>query len=152
MINLAKALKIKNRLVGQLRLLQDTATTHNCVDAAQQISIDIGKTWQDLTGVREKLIILKGKIGAATAPIAGKLAELAEAKNDLVFFDTLPIKEGSQDVMVGYGAGSVMKTITYRNVVNDAEKHRLKAAAQQHIEKLQDEIDEFNAVTRIDFN
>lgn len=151
MITLAKALKLKNRLAGQYKLLQNAASQNNCRQENQKTSIDVDKVWTDMEAVRAKLVSLKGKIGVATAKIAGQLAELAEAKNDLSFYDMLHINETVQQQPV-YGSNPLQyNQISFINKVNLAQRQEAKDKVQARIEELQDEIDEFNAKTKIEF-
>lgn len=151
MITLSKALKIKNRLAGQLKTLQATAALHNSQEEGNTSSVNLDKVWLELEEAKTKLVAIKGKIGQATAPIAGVLAELSELKAELAFYETLHVVEGTRQSATGYGINQVVKTVTYVNRVNEAQKQEAKKNIQEKIEAIQDRIDEFNATTKIEF-
>ena len=94
MISLAKALKIKNRLVGELSNLQSVARQHNALpdESREEKSVNLGEVWSDLQKVSNRLVELKSKIAVATAGITPLLVDLAETKGTIVFLETLPNK------------------------------------------------------------
>lgn len=153
MISLAKALKIKNRLVGELATLQQTARQHNAlpIESREEKSVRLDKVWEDLQKVSNRLVELKSKIAVATAGITPLLVDLAETKGTIAFLESLPIKEGKEDTQIGYGVNSSLKTIIWNSFIDEAQKSKLIKENKERIDLLQDQIDEFNAVTKIDF-
>lgn len=153
MISLAKALKIKNRLVGELANLQQTARQHNAlpIESRGEKSVRLDKVWEELQKVSNRLVELKSKIAVATAPITPLLVDLAETKGTIAFLESLPIKEGKEDTQIGYGVNSSLKTVVWNSFVDEAQKSKLIKENKERIDSLQDQIDEFNAVTKIDF-
>ena len=153
MISLHKALKIKNRLAGELAKLQIIANQNNSVreDQKEGKSIDLRKTWEEMAKTRKALIDLEGRIATATAPIAAKLVELAELKAEIAFLESLAIQEGSTDVVTGYGANSSAKTVKWHTYISQEQRNSLAREFKDKIELLQDEVDEFNAKTKIEF-
>lgn len=153
MISLNKALKIKNRLAGELAKLQTSAQSNNCVreDQKEGKTVDVEKVWNEMALTRAALIDLKGKIAEASASIAPKLVKMAELKAEIVFLNSVPVKEGNEDFTVGYGASASVKTVKWNSYISAARKEELIREFQNSIDSLQDEIDEYNAVTKIDF-
>ena len=153
MISLAKALKVKNRLVGELSNLQNVARQHNAlpVESRGEKSVRLDKVWSDLQKVSNRLVELKSKIAVATAGIAPLLVDLAETKGTIAFLESLPVKEGKEDTQIGYGVNSSLKTVVWDSFINEDAKNRIVKENKNRIDSLQDQIDEFNAVTKIDF-
>jgi hypothetical protein len=153
MISLAKALKVKNRLVGELSNLQNVARQHNAlpVESRGEKSVRLDKVWEDLQKVSNRLVELKSKIAVATAGIAPLLVDLAETKGTIAFLESLPVKEGKEDTQIGYGVNSSLKTVVWDSFINEDAKNRIVKENKNRIDSLQDQIDEFNAVTKIDF-
>lgn len=154
MISLNKALKIKNRLSGELAKLQVIAVQNNSVreDQLDGRTIVLENVWNEMALTRASLIDIKGKIAAASAAIAPKLVKMAELKAEIVFLNSLPVKEGNEDFVSGYGANSSVKTVKWNSYISAARKSELIREFQNSIDSLQDEIDEYNATTKIDFN
>jgi hypothetical protein len=153
MISLAKALKVKNRLVGELSNLQNVARQHNAlpVESRGEKSVRLDKVWQDIQTTSNHLVELKSKIAVATAPITPLLVDLAETKSTIAFLESLQIKEGKEDTQIGYGVNSSLKTVVWNSFIDEAAKTKLIKENKNRIDSLQDQIDEFNAVTKIDF-
>jgi hypothetical protein len=153
MISLAKALKIKNRLVGELASLQAVARQHNSlpIESRGEKSVRLDKVWEDIQNTSNRIVELKSKIAVATAQIAPFLVDLAETKSTISFLETLPIKEGKEDTQIGYGVNSSLKTVVWNSFIDEASKNKLVKENKNRLDSLQDKIDEFNAVTKIDF-
>lgn len=153
MISLAKALKIKNRLVGELASLQAVARQHNSlpIESRGEKSVSLDKVWEDIQNTSNRIVELKSKIAVATAQIAPYLVDLAETKSTISFLETLPIKEGKEDTQIGYGVNSSLKTVVWNSYIDEASKNKLVKENKNRLDSLQDKIDEFNAVTKIDF-
>lgn len=150
-ITLAKALKIKNRLAGELAKLQAIIRTHNAVrsDRIEERSIDIDEIWKQIKSVRNNLVSIRSKIAEATSSIAPKLIQMEEYKSYITFLNTLPIRETTETEVIGYGAAALTKEYKWESFISEAEKNLLINEAQKSIDLLQDEVDEYNAITKI---
>jgi hypothetical protein len=153
MITLAKALKVKNRLVGELSSLQGVARQHNCLpnESREEKSVQLSKVWEDIQTTSNRIVELKSKLAIATSPITPYLVDLAETKSTISFLESLPIKEGKEDTQIGYGVNSSLKTVVWNSFINESSKNNLIKENKKRLDFLQDKIDEFNAITKIDF-
>lgn len=153
MISLNKALKIKNRLAGELAKLQVLAQQNNSIreDQKEGKTVIIENVWSEMASLRASLIDIKGKIAIASANVAAKLVKMAELKAEIAFLNSLIVKEGNEDFVNGYGANASIKTVKWISHISAAEKNQLIRDFQNTVESLQDEIDEYNAVTKIDY-
>lgn len=148
-MNIAKALKVKNRLVGELNRKKEIFSRENSKrnDDASQINPELA--YNEVLATFDKLVELKGAINKATAGVSGKLAELAEYKQYLNFIQGVPCKEGTFKEFLGYGSEAV--DYTYTAFLNQAAIDEKVEHYQTKINTLQDEIDEYNAKTQVDF-
>ncbi len=146
-MTLTNALKVKNRLVGQLKKLQMDIQVHN--STCKEREIDIAELWEKLNDTTEKLIDLKTKIAIKTAKISSKLIRLAEEKSKLEFYNILPTKTGEETSVVSYGSNAT-KTEIWNSFITETKKRELIAKSEEEIAYLQDCIDEFNATTIIE--
>jgi hypothetical protein len=153
MISLSKALKIKNRIAGELAKLHIQAATFNSVriDLLEGKTLDLNKVWEDLNSLKHNLIDIKSKIAVATGPISPKLVRMAELKADLAFLASVVVKEGNEDFQIGYGSNATFKTVSWKAYISLAGRDKMVKEFTTQIETLQDEVDEFNAITKIDY-
>jgi hypothetical protein len=141
-MNLAYALKQKNRVVSRIKELSDSLKNNNLYskDAVSIVSTMLLE--EELTKLKIELVALKAKIHRANAPVADKIYELAELKSTIALYKSLPVKEGrsnrynSEEIMVAQIKANEVITI-----VN---------TLQAKIDSIQDELDVFNAKTLID--
>lgn len=145
-MKIAKALKVKNRLAGEVRRLEEIVLRENSRKASEFNKNKVASKLEDLTDVRVELIQLKALIQRKTAPIADKLIRLAELKGEIEFFQSLETKEGT--FAENHYANPVreveFKTYYNRDAIDD-----IVVDLQNQIAELQDEVDEYNATTDI---
>lgn len=147
-MNIAKALKVKNRLAGDLSKLQEVARRENSRRNDNPSQIDVDKIFGVLKQTSETLARLKASISRASAPIADKLAFLTELKNYINWVSCLPTREGEEKV--SYGHSSEIAVYNWTAYLNRQNLDLEIESIQIKINALQDEIDEFNASTTID--
>ena len=94
-------------------------------------------------------VLLKGAINQASSPVSAKLANLAESKNAINFYNSLPTREGEELTLIG----SNREKLAYQwtAYLNKQGIDDLVQAIQDDINATQDEIDTFNAQTQVDF-
>jgi len=146
-MNIARALKEKNRYLKAINSLKELITKEN-VQRVDDVGgkTDIKKAYASYTEASVQLATLKGKIAKASAPIAEKLARMDQLRSTLGLIKGLttsgtPVPKGSYssevyvDVLVG------IDKATQASMISDIEAR---------IAALQDEIDEYNVVTHIE--
>lgn len=142
-MNLTKALKAKKKLIAQIATAQQRVFQNNSYNegvvpdynAANEFDI-----WSDLT---QQLVDLKTKIHLANAPIYSLLFRLSESKAFVQKLKGLNTQNGL--IPARYNQPET-KMIA---VINNLEKDKLIAQYEEQIENLQDEIETFNAKTKI---
>lgn len=148
-MKLAKALKLKNKLAGEVANVQRMIVAANVVEGQNQPPHDVERLMKDLEANQKALADLKGRISAANAPIFGKIYLMAEMKSRISFLRTIPTQDGTfQQQGRIYGGGEV-KPVLYRATVKAADVERDVKFLSDEIERLQDELDEFNAKTEV---
>jgi len=145
-MNIAKALKVKNRLVGELAKIQEIWQRENSRLADSPSKIDVADIANQYEKALNKVISIKTAISEASAPIALELVSLAELKGKINFINSLPCREGSEDQ---YSGRDTLKTVTWKAYVNQETKDKMVADIQGRINDTQDTIDAFNASTLI---
>ncbi len=145
-ISLAKAFKERSRLNQKIMETLSLIKEENSQIEGGVRSIDIREKYQEFHDLSEKLIRLKQAISHANAGISDKLVELAEVKHLLSRVREIPVKEGKQPRGV-----SSLDDRVYTSEIKKGEITSEMEALQQRINTLQDEIDEFNAQTRFEF-
>lgn len=147
-MNIAKALKVKNRLIGELNHRQSLIATHNVRNSVNVAKVNAHALLQESFVLRHNITTLKGAIATASAPIAVKLVELAETKSFVAWLTALPIKE-SKELQGSYGSPSV--EVEYVSQITEEARQDLLTKSKNLINSLQDEVDEFNARTQVDW-
>jgi len=155
-LTLAQALKKKNRLAGESTRLREIVKRENSRKESTPARADVRASYNELVSTSRQLASLKGAISTGNAGSAdlnrgiyGKLNLQAELRGLISFLDELPTKEGEEVERVGFlSRDEASKTVFVAEIKRD-EVDRLKREFQKEIETLQDQIDEFNAATRI---
>lgn len=146
-MKLAKALKTKNRIAGEIAQIQKLIIASNVTESDNKPDHDVTALMNQLTLKMDELATIKSKIAAANVPIAILIARLAESKSHAAFLRTIPTKHGSFLTEGRYGTAQTVRDYTASLKGSDVET--LIAAINTNIEKLQDAVDEFNATTEI---
>lgn len=148
-MKLHKALKVKNRLVGEVTRLKNILARENSYRSDNISTTNHSQVESELNLATEKLIELKAKLGAATVPIIDKLVRLEELKGSINFLNSLHTREGKEIVAIN---DSRVEEYTWFSYINKEKVDSRILSLQLSINSLQDEIDDFNAKTDIDFN
>ena len=150
-ISIARALKEKNRIAGRLALLRDRINKENSVEKRIPRSVDVRAVFEEARATERRLIAIKAAISVANAPIVAKIIELEETKSEIVWLRQLDAKEGIFEQCGDYRRyGAAHAVNEYNAIIPQSEVNDMADALQKHAEKLQDELDEFNASTRIE--
>lgn len=144
-MNLSKALKLKNKKVTE------QSETLNLLLRSNSYDVDSKKIYnsKELLEKYEKqvndLVKLKTAIHLTSEPIRSKIFMLSELKASLTRLGSLDTLEGTvkQTTYAGNSA------ITYKVDIDELTKQQIIKQYQDDIERIQDEIDVFNATTEL---
>ena len=150
-MNIAQALKEKNRIAGRIVKLVNQVKQYNKYIEGKPQPFNSRVLLEKLQEEWAYLISIKSKIAKANQGISDKLVQLAEAKAELVFWNT-------------FNSGSAEETFSESKYV-DGKYVSVEVKGGHHIpitevqlnidrvqtliETLQDEIDNYNATTKI---
>ena len=145
-ITLIRAFKERSRIIRQIDLISRRIREENSIIEGGQRSIDVRQSFAEYTRLCSKLITLKKAISRANSGVIEKLVELAEIKSFCRQLKLIRVQDGKQEP--GYDESEVK--------VMNAELKKAEIAAEAEallarMDMLQDEIDEFNARTLIEF-
>lgn len=148
-MNLAKALKTKNRIVGEINKLKGLLKRENTRLSTSTSKVDRAELEKNLKDKVEQLISIKTKIATANIGIYEKIERMAECKTLMAYYETLDTRDGSfSDGRIYDGDKQVV--YVYNAYLKQEDIDKLSVAYQEQINKLQDEIDEYNARTTIE--
>lgn len=149
-ITLARALKLKNRLAGQLAKLGQRAIAHNSYVEGTANAYDSNVVFDDYAEVRDQLIEVKAKIQIANAPIQEKIIRIGELRSQVSLLQSMNVTEGPVHTN---------RFLDDKEVVHNYLVHYTKSERDEWVEEiesdidtLQDEIDTHNAVTRVELS
>ena len=142
-ISLCRAFTERTRLVQRIAEIAELIREENSILVGGVRSIDIRREFDEYMALCEKLIALRQTISRANAGITEKLVEMAEVKNILLRLKRIPTDEGPQS--------SYSKADVKIAEIRKAELCEKMEALRERVHSLQDEIDEFNARTYIEF-
>lgn len=144
-VTIARALKEKNRVAGRLAKARELVGEENSRDKSVPRGVDVAEMYAQAKELRDRLIAIKSAIAEANKPIVSKIIELDEVKSEIAFLNGLNVKEGNF-VTTNYGSrieSEIDAVIRKQQVLDEI------AALQARADRLQDELDEFNATTKI---
>lgn len=145
-ITVARALKEKNRVAGRLAKARTLVGKENSKDKDVMRGIDVAETYALAKTLRDKLVSIKTAIALANNPVISKIIELDELKSEISYLNELDAKEGKV-VSTDYG---VRIERDMEAVIHQSDVLKEVEALQSRADRLQDELDEFNATTRIE--
>jgi hypothetical protein len=143
-MKLSKALKLKNKKVTDYNNTITKMVSHNSYNVESKKIYDSKSLLGESFTKMEDLIKFKAAIHNTSAPIREKIFKLGELKNFIMNLNRLSTSEGK--VRSGYGSDVVS---IYACDIDELEKVKLVETTQDQIEQLQDEIDVFNATTKL---
>ena len=108
-------------------------------------SVDVAAVLALAKAQEANLIAIKAAIAEANAPIIAKIIELDEVKSEIAFFNGLDAKEGVYEES-NY-SGRVLRE--FNAVISKSSILSEISALQKRADALQDELDEFNASSKV---
>jgi len=144
-MNLAQALKTKNRLAGELVRQQAILQRENSRRSDNVSKVDCEAIWNKIQEVSNQLGELKGKITQANIGIYTMLERMAELKSRITFIQSLPKREGVENESLGYNQPSV--AYTWTSFITQEKCDAMVTDLQNQINDLQDKIDSYNSTT-----
>ena len=142
-MNIKQALKLKNKLVTQIKEQYEIAKAHNSIEQGNPRRYSALKAINQAEELSIELAELKTKIHLANAPVYDLIFKMSELKNQIKQLKSIPVEEGK--VTERYGSVTTIKEVE----LNIAERDNLVKALENKIEVIQDKLDTHNAITEL---
>ena len=140
-MNLAKALKVKNKLAGEVAQLKELLAKQNSRSTRQPFDYNNTEVLANLRGKLDELVRVKAAIAAANAEIYEKIFRMAELKGLIAALNALDTRQGI--IVEGAEYGRPVET-EYVAQIRKSQADTLVAELQAEIQSIQDALDEFN--------
>jgi len=148
-MNLNKALKVKNVLVGEIAKLKELIHTHNIQCSKTAVIYDTQAIYTELTKKINDLVQIKSAIARANSEIYPKIFEIAELRGLIATLNETPTRDGEE--YEGYRIHAASEPIkgSYSSRINKVTIDNTVAQLEARIQALQDDLDAFNYTTEI---
>jgi hypothetical protein len=149
-MNLAQALKLKNRYIQQISQFQQDIQGNNSVPSENSRKIEINQTIEELERTVHNLIKLKLLIFEASASMRETILTLSELKSRIVFLKGIDTHEGKgkKDEYIY----TMNEEIKYEVMLDVIWVRSQIQKCEEEIDKLQNELDTFNYQTEIEIH
>ncbi len=146
-MKIKQALKYKKKLASKMNQEFSKVQMYNSVEEGSNRVYDVKESMQNWLRMSEELVELKTKIHLANAPVYGKIFRMSELKSQLSNLKQLDCVEGKYSDRYGRMSGDapIIKTAE----IGLLERDQMISNIEEEIEKLQEELDEHNALTSI---
>jgi hypothetical protein len=141
-MKLAKALKLKNQLAGEVAELKDLLAKQNVRSSKQKFDYENREVLTRLRAKIDELVKVKAALGGANADIYDKIFRLAELKGLVTTLTSLDTKTGV--FYEGGQFGQPSHEVEYAAQLGKVDVDKLVAGLKEEIQTLQDALDEFN--------
>ena len=143
-MNLTKALKHKKKLIRQADEAYTRFMAFNSKEVGSTTPYSAEEAFNAWLGLTAQVVELKTKIQKANMPIMEKIFKLGELKNQISRMRGIETKQGRHRDR--YGDGEYLEYECFMNLV---QKDTQVKAWEAELEELQEEIEAFNAMTKI---
>jgi len=147
-MKLYKALKEKKNLIGEISRLKEQIREKNSYleGSKNGENFDSTEAYNELLTKIDDLIGLKYAINVANQEIQSKIYLLGELKALIAFWKEVSVVEGAQ--VAGYSD----KIQNYCVHFSEQERKEITDKFQRKVDAIQDELDEYNYATEIDWD
>jgi hypothetical protein len=142
-MNIKQALKLKNKLVGNIKECYTVIQTQNSIEKGNPRRYSVKDKMDEVMKYTNELVEIKRQIHNANQPVFEKIFLMAELKGMVKELKKMSVDEGKQSDR--YSMNTSEKEVEMTIVERDK---RIKDL-EETIERLQDELDTFNATTPI---
>jgi hypothetical protein len=108
-MNIKQALKLKNKLVAQIKEQYDIAKAHNSIEQGNPRRYSAVTAINKAEELSIELAELKTKIHLANAPVYDLIFQMSELKNQIKQLKSIPVEEGK--VTERYGSVTTIKEV-----------------------------------------
>ena len=141
-MKIAKALKLKNQLAGDVAQLKELLAKQNSRSTKQKFDYDNREVLTRLRAKLDELVKVKAALATANTEVYDKIFRLAELKGLVATLTGLDTKAGV--FHEGGRFGEPAYEVEYVAQLAKVEVDRLATELKDEIQSLQDALDEFN--------
>ena|SRR5438552_628313 len=141
-MKVAKALKLKNQLAGEVAQLKDLLTKQNSRSTRQKFDYDNREVLTRLRTKLAELVKVKAAVGAVNVEVYDQIFRLAELKGLVTTLTGLDTKAGV--FHEGRGFGEAAYEVEYVAQLGKVDVDKVVIELTAEIQSLQDALDEFN--------
>lgn len=145
-VNIAKALKVKNQTVRDMKRAHAEVSNNNGY-REDRTPVDIKESWAKYLALQDKLAVIKSAIYTANSGISPRLHEQQKLRGMIGELESL--LRGQEYVQTYNAAQDPVEVKVLYQISHEEIKKRISDALSR-IDVLQDEIDTFNATTKIE--
>ena len=142
-MNVKQALKVKNKLVTDLKTQYQILQKYNSIEEGNPRRYSMTNALAKIKTLQAELVGLKTQIHRANVPVYDKIFALAELKGMIKELKKVPTDEGKQTER--YGSVQSIKEVE----LNVTDIDNSISILETQIEELQNELDVHNATTNI---
>jgi len=142
-MNVKQALKVKNKLVTELKAQYQILQKYNSIEEGNPRRYSMVDSFAKIQSLSSELVELKARIHTANQPVYQQIFELAELKGFVKELKKVPTDEGKQTER--YGSVQSVKVVE----LNIVDIENRVGELQDKIEELQNELDIHNSNTQI---
>jgi hypothetical protein len=142
-MNIKQALKLKNKLVTQIKEQYEIAKAHNSIEQGNPRRYSAVAAINKAEELSNELAELKTKIHLANAPVYDLIFQMSELKNQIKQLKSIPVEEGK--VTERYGSVTSIKEVE----LDIAQRDTIVKGLENKIEAIQDKLDTHNATTEL---
>jgi hypothetical protein len=142
-MNVKQALKAKNKLVAEIKECYRILQTQNSIEEGNPRRYSVKKKLEDIAELTDELVQLKARLHRANVPVYDKIFQMAEIKGIIKELKKMDVSEGKQTER--YGSVVSVKEVE----MNVIERDAIIKQYEEHVEKLQNELDIHNSNTNI---
>jgi len=142
-MNIKQALKLKNKLVANIKEGYAIIQSQNSIEKGNPRRYSVKDKLDEVMKYTNELVEIKRHIHNANQPVFEKIFLMAELKGMVKELKKMSVEEGKQ--LSGYRALAEEKEVE----MNIAERDARVKELEETIERIQDELDVFNATTEI---
>ena len=146
-MKLNQALKVKNRLAGEVARLNQILYRENSRRNDNPSTVNREEVWNKIVTTSNDLGELKGRISTANVGIYAKLERMGELKARIASIISLPKRVGEEIVPL-HGDRQPL-TYKWDAFITQEKVDVMVVDLQEQIEELQDDVDSYNATTEI---
>ena len=144
LMTLAKALKHRKRLAQRIAQVDQRANRNNSILVGNTREVSVRDLLAERAKLVEQLVVVKLAIVTANVGIQERIFRISELKGAITSLQQMDTKNGKQE------APYQSQPPVYEAELTKADVERLVAELEARIDRLQEEVDQYNYATEVE--